>query len=57
MNYILRQLLKRPQSQHPHLERVVLDSQVLGQDVQHSHHLREDEDSVPPVSQSCQQFI
>lgn len=57
MNYILRQLPKRPQSQHPHLERVVLDSQVLGQDVQHSHHLREDEDSVPPVSQSCQQFI
>lgn len=41
----------------PHLKRVVLDSQVLCQDVQHPHHLREDQDSVTPLTQPGQQLV
>lgn len=41
----------------PHLERVAVFGEILGQNVQHPDHLREDEHSVSSLPQPGQQFV
>ena len=42
---------------HGYLEEELPAPQVISQDIEHPHHLREDEDSVSSLLQTHQQFV